>query len=431
MLDEEINDIPGAQEYQWFRLDNAAKVFPAVLSTRVTTVFRISVTLKEPVTVSVLQTALGNIMPRFPYFRVHLRRGLFWYYFETNPGTPEVQMENPYPCSRINLTRHVFPFRVIAYGRRIALEVSHMLTDGAGVLTFLKALTAEYLSLKGVPIDDWGDIFRKDDEPKAEEFEYAYRKHYRKNIPGPPKLRKAFHIPYKLEKRGIYRIITGTVSSNVILNKAKEYNVSISVFLSGLLIESIYSMYKELPVSKQQRVIRLLLAVNMRKIYPSETMRNFTLMVTPEIDPRLGDYTFQEILEGVHHYLAMEVTEKLLSRQLSRNVGGEVHVIGRVIPRVLKDVFFATVFKTLGEFLTTLSISNIGRVSLPDCLVKHVERFDFIQVPSPIAKKNCSIISFEESMYISFGRVIAETNVERFFFSRMSEMGVPVKIETN
>jgi len=428
---EEINDNKGTQGYQWFRLDNAAKVFPAVLSRRVTTVFRISVTLKEPVNVTVLQTALENIIPRFPYYRVHLRRGLFWYYFETNPAIPEVQMENPYPCSRINLTKHVFPFRVIAYGTRIALEVSHMLTDGTGVLIFLKALTGEYLDLKGIPIDDWGDIFRKDDIPKVEEFEYAYRKHYRKKIPGPPKLRKAFHIPFKLEKHGIYRIITGIVSSNEIIRKAKEYNVSISVFLAGLLIESIYSMYKELPVSKQQRVIRLLLAVNMRKIYASETMRNFTLMVTPEIDPRLGDYTFEEILEGVHHYMGMEVNEKLLSRQLSRNVGGEVHIIGRVIPRILKDVFFAAVYKTLGEFLTTLSLSNIGRVTLPDCMTRQVDQFEFIQVPSPIAKKHCSVISFEESMYISFGRVIEETKVERFFFSRLIEMGIPVKIETN
>ena len=418
-------------EYQWFRLDNAATVFPAILSTRHTTVFRISAGLKEPVNVMVLQKTLENIIPRFPYYRVHLRRGLFWYYFETNPGVPRVEMEDPCPCSRIILTKNVFPFRVKAYKGRIALEFSHMLTDGAGAVIFLKAIIGEYLSLRGVEIDDWGDIFRKEEVPRDGEYEYAYRKHYRKNIPGPPRLTKAFHFPFELENKGVYRVITGIVSSKEIIKKAKEYDVSISVFLTGLLMQAVYLMRKELPAAQQKRVIRLLLAVNMRKIFPSETMRNFTLMVTPEIDPSLGEYSFEEILEGIEHYLGMEVNAKHLSRQLSRNVGSEVHLVGRVIPRILKDVFFLVVYRVLGEFLTTMSISNMGRVILPESIAAHVDRFEFIPVPSPISKKHCSIISYQDRMYISFGRVIKETQVEKYFFTKLIEMGIPVKVETN
>ncbi len=424
-----IND--ETKNVRWYRLDNAAKVFPSVLSTRITTVYRISLSLKRTVRISYLQRALENIIHRFPYYNVHLRRGLFWYYFETNHSVPRVFPETRYPCSKISLKAGVFPFRVKAYRNRIAVEFSHMLTDGSGAVIFLKALTAEYLSLSGLKIDDWGEVFRKGQSPHEAEFEYAFRNNYRKNIPAPPKLNKAFHIPFGLEKKGIYRITTGIVSCDRIIKRSKDFGVSITEFLTAVLMESIYKLFLSLPAQQRKRVIRVLLAVNLRKLYPSITMRNFSLFVTPEIDPRLGDYSFEEILNGVHHYIRMEVNDKLIARQLSRNVGGELHPLARIIPRVFKDLFFSAVYNTLGEFLATCSLSNIGRIDLPDQLANEVERFDFIPAPSTVAKKHCSIISYQNRMHISFGRMIKETNLERYFFSRLVELGIPVKIETN
>ncbi len=420
-----------SKKLRWYRLDNAAKVFPAVLSTRITTVFRISVSLNKVIMVANLQRAVENIMPRFPYYNVHLKRGLFWYYFETNPNTPKIHPENKFPCSKISLRSGIFPFRIKAYRNRIAVEFSHMLTDGTGALIFIKALAAEYLTLSGIVLSDWGDLYKKDQIPDEKEYEYAYRSNYRKNVPSPPKIDKAFHIPFDLEKKGIYRIITGIVSSDKIIGIAKGFNVSLSVFLTALLLESIYRLFLDLPASDQKKAIRVLLAVNLRKLYPSITMRNFTLFVTPGIEPRLGEYTFEEILTHTHHYIRMEVNNKLITKQISRNVAGELHPVGRIVPRIIKDVFFSTVYNTLGEYLTTCSLSNIGRVALPDDMMDHVERFDFLPAPSSVAKKHCSVISYKEGMNISFGRMIKETRLEYYFFSKLVELGVPVKIEIN
>jgi hypothetical protein len=415
----------------WYRLDNAAKVFPSVLSTRLTTVFRLSLTLKKPIRILYLQQALENIIHRFPYYNVQLKRGLFWYYFEINRSVPIVYPENRYPCSKITMTKRVFPFRVKAYGSRIAVELSHMLTDGSGALIFLNALTAEYLHLCGLKINDRGDLFHKDQEPDKGEFEYAFRNNYKKDIPGPPKLDRAFHIPFGLERKGVYHVLTGIVFADRIIKQAKDFGVSISELLTAILMESIYKVYRELPPKQQKHAIRVLLAVNLRKLYPSITMRNFTLFVTPEIDPRLGVYSFEEILKGVHHYIQMEVNEKLISRQLSRNMGGELHPVGRMVPRVVKDLFFSAVYNTLGEFLATCSLSNFGRVILPDEVAAMVERYDFIPAPSPVAKKHCAVIAYKNNMHISFGRVIKETHLERHFFTKLIELGIPVKVETN
>ena len=49
----------------WFPLDNAAKIFPSVLSDEIPVVFRISAVLKEPVKINELQKALLLTEKRF------------------------------------------------------------------------------------------------------------------------------------------------------------------------------------------------------------------------------------------------------------------------------------------------------------------------------------------------------------------------------
>ena len=69
------------QEF-WYPLDNAAKIYPAITTDEVTSVFRISANLKQRVNIHFLFKAVRTIEPRFPYYKVHLKKGFFWYYLE-------------------------------------------------------------------------------------------------------------------------------------------------------------------------------------------------------------------------------------------------------------------------------------------------------------------------------------------------------------
>ena len=91
-----------AEGQWWRRLDNTAKIFPVIASEAMSQVFRVSVTLKEPIKPEVLQQALEDILPHIRNFRVRLRRGIFWYYFEENKRVPQVQRESTYPCRYID-----------------------------------------------------------------------------------------------------------------------------------------------------------------------------------------------------------------------------------------------------------------------------------------------------------------------------------------
>ncbi|MBW6458910.1 MAG: hypothetical protein K0B52_07100, partial [FCB group bacterium] len=68
------------QTASWFRLDTSAKIYPAIESPEEPTIFRLSMTLQEDIDTNRLQQALNIVKPRFPYFNVYLRVGIFWHY---------------------------------------------------------------------------------------------------------------------------------------------------------------------------------------------------------------------------------------------------------------------------------------------------------------------------------------------------------------
>jgi len=419
----------------WYKLDNAGKIYPALLGKRTTSLFRISVTLKEPVSHPLLCRAVERTMPRFPYFQVSLRPGFFWYFLETNPRTPPVEGDSLYPCMGFPLKRRgMFLFRIRIYRNRIALECSHILTDGNGALTFLNTLTSEYLRLKGVVIepDEEAGILKLDEKADPGEFEDAFHEHFNKDLPEPSGRNRAFHIKLPLIPPGRYNIMTGVCVVDEVKNKAKEYNVSLSEFLIAQLIDSFQDYMKgKMNKSRKKMPIRMNVPVNLRALYPSRSMRNFFLSVEPWIDPRLGDYEFSEICAKVHHYMRYEVDRKFLNQQITRNMKGELNIINRLFPLHFKNFIMPIIYRILGENNYTSGFSNLGIIKLPESMAEHVGSYDFYPPPSTGNKVKCTALSYNGELRISFGSLLNETEIERLFFTGLRKKGIHIKIESN
>ena len=130
---------------KWYRLDNAAKIFPPSKNKYDAKIFRFSVSLKENIDKNILESALKITLEEYPVFKSILKKGFFWYYLEESNIKPIVVEEHLRPCSAFDNGNL---FQVTYYKKRINLEVNHALTDGTGTLTFLKSLTANYINIK-------------------------------------------------------------------------------------------------------------------------------------------------------------------------------------------------------------------------------------------------------------------------------------------
>lgn len=120
--------------------------------------------------------------------------------------------------------------------------------------------------------------------------------------------------------------------------------------------------------------------VNLRGLFPSQSLRNFAQYVTPEADSRLGDYTLEELCRIVHHRMGLEVTRKNMSARIATNVNSERIPILKVMPLFIKNFAMKMVFDTVGECKSCLCMSNLGVVQVPDAMRPYIRRMDFIIV---------------------------------------------------
>lgn len=421
------------KKLRWVRLDNAAKIYPAARRRNWSNVYRQSVTLKEDVDREVLQSALAVTVKRFPSIAARLRKGMFWYYLQQVETAPEIREEYSYPLVYMsNQEMQKCAFRVIVYHNRIAVEFFHSLTDGTGALIFLKNLVAEYLEQKhGISIPYEHGILDRHAEPTEEELEDCFPK-TAGAVPLSRKDTNAWHMEGIPQKDGFLHLTCFKIPVREALDLAHRYHSTLTVFMSAVMMMALLNLHKEkTPSVKHQKRIKLLIPINLRQIFHCNTLRNFAMYTIPEIDPRMGDYTLEEICKVIYHKMGSEFTAKHMSRVIATNVNDEKNPLIRLIPLPLKNAVMKAVFDSVGEKKACLSFSNVGQIKLPDVMNTYIERFDFILGVQAAAPYNCGMLSYGDTIYINFIRNIQDAELERHFYAVLHELSLPVTVESN
>ena len=432
-IDAFLNQVLSREKkLRWMRLDNAAKIFPASLRKHWSNVFRISATLDEPVDREVLKDALDVTVRRFPSIAVRLRRGLFWYYLEQIPDCPEISEEGSYPIVHMTLGEiKKCAIRVICYKNRVAVEFFHATTDGTGALIFVKTLMAEYISQRyGVNVPAENGVLRRLDEPDAGELEDSFLK-YAGKVSASRREATAYHMRGTPEPGGFLDLTTLILDAAQVKERARDYGVTVTEFLCAAMMEAIQTIQAAHVPLRFRKPIKVLVPVNLRSLFPSRTLRNFALYVTPEIDPKLGQYSFEEICKNVHHRMGMEVTAKTMSAKIATNVNSERAFVLKIMPLPIKDMAMKAVFDAVGERKSCLCLSNLGAQELPEVMRRHITRMDFIIGTQARAPHNCGVISYGGKMYINMIRDIREPTLERHFFEVLHREGLHVTVESN
>lgn len=416
----------------WMRLDNAAKLYPAVRTKNWSNVFRLSVTLKEIIDPVILQSALEITIKRFPSVAMRLRHGFFWYYLEEIPSAPKVIFERSYPCSRMTRADiKTCAFRVLYYEKRIAVEFFHSLTDGNGGLVFLKTLAAEYIKQKnGIEIPAGKGVFDRTEKPDLRELEDSFLKHHG-TASGSRREKTAYKIR-GTKTNGFHFITTGIINLNEILAESKKRHVSLTTYIVSVMIFSIMQMQDhDIPDKKKQKPVKILIPVNLRKYFDSISMRNFVLYITPGIEANMGEFTFDEIIESIHHQMKLQLTEKQMRTRITANVKAEKNKFLKTLPLFLKNIGMKIIFSLVGEKKSCITMSNLGVVTVPEKMEQFVDRFDFTLGVQSTGCNNCGILSYKDKLYINMIRNIEESQLERLFFTNLVKMGISVTIESN
>lgn len=418
---------------EWYKLDLSAIVYPTLQRRDFSSVYRLSVVLKEEIKPDVLQKALDLTLPRFPTYKAAIRKGVFWRYLEPNdrPG-PFVQEDVKNPCQPMHFkANHRYLVRVYYFRNRIALEAHHSLGDGTGGMCVLQTMTAVYLRLLGhEEIENGGYVLDISGVPDEEELEDAYMRYANAKVCPPRIQEKAYRVRGTAEPFYTLNIIDGIMSVSEVAAVAKRYHATITEYLNAVLLHALLTKQQEEP-HLRLRPVKIAMPVNLRRFFPTITLRNFITMIYPGVDPRLGEYTFEEIVVQVHNYMRYYINEKLLRGDITTNAATQRNPLIRVVPLFLKDLVVRTFYTRVQDRNSSAGLTNMGALQVPEGMKPYIERFD-IYMGQPFSRRtNCAIISFEDILTVNFASSIIEADVERYFFRRLVKDGIHVKIESN
>ncbi len=406
----------------WFPLDDAAKIYPLSMEHGRMMVFRMSVYLKAPIVPELLQVALDFTIRRFPSFATTLKKGFFWHYLDTSKRRYIVQEEDSLPCQPLKVSiSGSTAFRILYFGNRISAEFFHVLTDGTGALTFLKVLTAEYLRLCGVEFTPDDSLWDINATPSTEEFENAFA-----NVPHSKTAsgfvdKPAVQMNGKLSAVLPCRLLHYKMELSQLKAAAAKYGVTVSTYMLALMFLSARAATDDLYGETSIQV-----PVNMRKFYPTKTVRNFSMYcgVRLKISEIKDIYS---IIGPISDQLREKTTKEVMSQMLTAT-NRMVNMI-KLIPLVIKQPVAKMIYGFLGDKIFTTTLSNLGMVALPAPLMEHIDSMDFAIGPEISNRVSCTLVTVGNTTTFTMTKMTVDPSFEEKMLDLLTADGITPTVE--
>lgn len=434
---------------EWIRLDNASKIFPPNHNSIDTKVFRLTCELAEVVDPEILQQAADQTYRAYPLLQYVLRRGVFWYYLEKYNLEPVVLEESQGVCAPIyKEEQRDLLFRINYYGRRINMEIFHVLTDGTGAFHLFQDLLYRYLILAhpaengkriepptdGASLNQlMQDSFRSYYGGKVGELPQAEQKlkeegHKRSLQLDPPK--EPEKLPrHAVQLKGRYnpdyqlKLIEGKVSVKAVLDLAHEEGVSLSVYLGALLMQSLDA---QVPVRKKGSIV-IQVPVNLRQYFPSRSARNFFSTINVGYDFSQKQLGMKGLTDTLEQQFRHELTADNMQKRLNRLMWIETFPLARIVPTLIKDPVLKIAHR-ISDLRVTSTFSNLGRISFPKELSHHIKGFS---VTTSARRLQVTCCTWGDDLVLSFSTPYQETEAVRAFFTALTGRGIDVVITSN
>lgn len=405
----------------WFPLDDAAKIYPISMDHGSQQVFRISIYFKEDVIPELLQMALTFTIKRFASFATTLKKGFFCHYLDTVKKRFPIEEEHNLPCQPIKVSASGSQsFRLMYYKNRVSAEFFHVLTDGTGAMTFFRSLTAEYLRLCGTSAP-LGDIWDINDTPTKEEFENAFVKVEKAKTSSGFVDKPAAQMNGRLTRRKPCRILHLKMDAEKLRAVAKSYGATVTAYLLMQMFYACSASTDELTGD-----INIQLPINMRKFYPSKTVRNFSMYCGIRIPiEKIGN---KEALLAEINAQLLQKAEKEKMREM---ITAAVNIVSsiRVIPLAIKQPIAKMIYGILGEKIYTTTFSNLGVVTFPEEFMEHIDSMDFCLGAQVTNRLACTAITCAGIATFSISKMTLDPAFEEKMYQLLLADGIETTVE--
>ncbi|MDR2930506.1 MAG: hypothetical protein LBV06_06355 [Propionibacteriaceae bacterium] len=410
----------------WYRLDDAAKIYPVSMKHGHMEVFRLSMRLREPVVIPLLQMALNFTIKRFPTFATCVKKGFFWHYLDASKRRYAIQPEVGLPCQPLAISGSNSPsFRVTYFHDRVSVEFFHILTDGAGGMTFLKALAATYLHLligsEGSDRDTEFGIVDINASPSAAEAANEFPRADKTATTSGFLDKIATQMSGDLALTSPCQILHFLIDASELKRAAKARSASITAYVLALMFLAGRHATEDLTGE-----INIQVPVDMRKFYPSVTVRNFSMYCGVKL--RLEEVTSVDAIIG---QIAEQLRRKGSKAMMSQMLNSTLRIVRtvRYVPLFIKSPVARIVYGFLGDKVFSNTLSNLGVVQMPPELADHIRSFGFVLGGAQTNRASCAMVTFNGRTVLSITKMTADPSFEEELLALLGRDNVTVRVE--
>ncbi len=402
-----------------FDIDNSAILYLALMRKRHTNVYRFTMTMTERVDPDCLQQAADRVYRRFPTIMVGFRPGFFRYSMVPAPCAPQVR---PDPGCLKTMTREEIEhcaYRLYYRDREISFEAFHAVTDGYGAVASFTTLVAEYLRIRhGAQIPVCNTLREVTEEPAAHELEDSYLT---------SQSGKPLHLPSRVSYQlppadSLKRVHTcaRTYPTERLLGAARREGVSLTALFSGIMAAAIMDIQRR--HRKKLQPVRIMVPVDLRRMFHSGTLRNFILYALPTMEPGEERLPLRELLRKFHNQMKEQVQPGRMAAIMAYNVRMQASLWFRWIPLAVKCAVMRLIYRFFGESNSSITLTNLGNVQLPAEMEPYVEGLQVILTPRAGSPYNCAVISCGGRITINLSRFCPSSELEEGFFHRLEQV---------
>lgn len=402
------------EEYT-YALDHSAIIHLAAKRKNHTNLFRIEMTLKEKIDHEILQKALDRITRRFPFVIAGIEERFFDYRIVPVNEPPHVKKETLILQVMSQEEIRNCAFRVFYWENRIAVEIFHSLTDGHGGIVVTTALVAEYLRLRyGMKIPQSEIMFGSRGDIREETADDYIRFAGKKGKI--PKSKPSFQLPQGSEIQNGVKSTCYEYPVNKVLESAHDYGVSITTLLLALMMQSVKKIQTRcIDKKKREQPIQIMVPIDLRRLFGSNTLRNFSLYALCKTKPQEEKELFTKQLLELKTQLDSQNRAEFMQELIAGQLKAIKFPIYKYMPLSVKMKILRFVQDVWGESNSCISISNLGVISFPKVMEEQVERVSFTLSPRRKSSYNCGVVSYKGKMVVMISRRCEQTELENIF----------------
>lgn len=404
-----------------FPIDNSAILYLSLIRKDHTNTYRFTMNMTESVCPETLQKAVDRIYRRFPTIIAGFQPGFFQYRQVPAAFPPKVQRDPGCLRAMSREEIHRCAFRVLYSENDIMMEAFHALTDGYGAIACFTTLVAEYLRLKyGILIPVTEPLLDAQQSTAPHELEDAYLQ-YAQGKPLHLPSRYAYQLPGGNSVREAVYTDRIQVPISRLLDASRGYGVSVTALISAVMAAAIMEVQQK-EEAAGQKPVRIMVPVDLRRMFSSKTLRNFILYVLPTLEINDADQPVSQLLRSFAVQIQEQMEPGRLASIMAYNVKTQRAWYFRLIPRRVKCAAMRLAYYYFGESNSSITLTNVGNVRLPEQMMPFVNSLDVTLMPRVRSPYNCGFISCNGLLSIQISRFQKDSELERIFRHKLDAL---------